>query len=346
VIAVRVEDTDGTWLPEANFGFHRWQGAAASLARARFHQEGATPQLLATAQSHESMFDGRDSLLNSRQDTFHVFEASCQGAGPTYAECSIQPNQNRSDVTIVLSATERTGKLHIDSRGPDDRQLQLTWVRMSRGQTLGSMPVLLTGNDTRMLPPSNILGPWHRLPQDGLLRDLPTGPLTIEVMSLPLRADGEVMKLPYPIQTHQIIVPRSETASLVCQHSKGTPLRIELRMPTLRGDERIRTFGTDVRFFRNPEDNQAGFQLVHEHGSHRQAIEQGRSLLRSHRTFLPGSYQLQIRPSVLIEQLVPAGGSGETKWQHMSHQPEWCDVDQVVTIKPDMQPIVIQIARR
>lgn len=340
---VRLEDEQGRRLPEAFYGFHRWHGDAAAVAQARFASEGATPALMATASKHESMFDGDDEYIDAETDSFTIVESCFHDAGPVYGACRLQGNEHRGSVVLVLKRRTQTGSLMVDIRDEKGARLTPVWVRMCRIPTRSGLPIFLPGKVTRNLPPSNIAGPWHRVPTHGRLYDLPAGPLTVEVLAAPDSRSSVKQLCRYPVQTYDVAVPSGGTATIRDRAQEGSPLLIELRHPQLSPTERVANLRPMIGLTDARGGRTIWLNLHPVDGSPKPVFRNGRCLVRSRARFIHDTYTLRFHPDLDLQQY-KVGKNSDGKWQ--TQNCKWRRVDARIKLTAASPPTVIQIERQ
>lgn len=331
-IGVRIEDGSGVWLPEAWYGYHRWMGAAAADARRRYEREGATPALLQTATEHVASFRGLDRYLDSRPDSFTIFESTLHDCGPAYAACTIPPGRHRADVRLVLQPPQASGAVAFDVRDASGAKLSPLWVRMTRSQTSCSMPIFVPGRDRDLPPPSAIIGPWHEVPASHRLFDLPAGPLTIEVLAGLDAANG---RFRYPISTHTIEVPENGTGVVTARLHEGQPLVLDLRLPELAPDQRWRRGLVQIGL--DPRDGRLTCTHNLQPSGDAERPPGGRLLAHSVGCITPGRYRFSYRPGFQLLEQVP----GSDRWRPIDKK--WRLIERDIEVRPGMDPIVVHV---
>jgi len=342
-LKIRLEDEHGRRLPEAFYGFHRWHGQAATVAQTRFASEGATPALMSTASKHESMFDGDDEYIDSETDSFTIIESCYHDAGPVYGSCRLQAGEHRGAVTVVLQRRTQTGSLQVDIRDEQGAKITPVWVRVCRIPTRSGLPIFLPGKEARSLPPSNIAGPWHRVPSSGRLYDLPAGPLTVEVLAEPESRNSRQQLCRYPVQTYTVSVPRGGTATIRDQVQEGFPLVLELRHPIVSDKERVTNLRPQIGLTDARGGRTIWLHLQPTDGSPKPVFQNGRCVVRSRARFVAGTYKLRFHPDLDLQQF-QANPDGGGKWQ--THDCKWQRVDLTIDLTATSPPTVIQIERK
>lgn len=343
-IAVRLEDALGKQLPDAVYGFHRWHGDEATSAHARFEREGATPELLLSAPKHESMFEGDHEFLDAEPDSFTIIESCYHDAGPIYGGCRLGPNQHRGSVVIVLTPRTKTGSLQIDVRDNNGDKLTPTWVRMCRIPTRSGIPIYLPGKELTLLPPSNIAGPWHLVTNNGRLYDLPAGPLTVEVLAGAETNGARLRRSAYPVQRYEVTVPHNGTAHISSRAQLGVPITVEMRQPQASPGERVTDPQPQIGLTSARGGRTMWLNLQPVDGSNKPVFKNGRCMLRSRSSFLPGTYKLRFHPSLHLLHLMPGKGGRDDKWRVVDTK--WRKVERTIELSASAPAVVLQIEKQ
>ena len=307
-IALDVVDADGLPLPETRIGARWWRGAAAAEAARRFASEGPTAELLASAPSHDQ-FDRAPAFLAAVPDSFYLLEASCLGAGSSYGACRLEAGQHRGAVRIELAPRFTGNHLRVRVADPAGRPIKSAWVRLCRGTPGASAPILLAGLAGNTTPLGRIEGPWHELPRDGILRDLPGGPLTVEVLAEP-RREGRHTVSRWPREIRQTTIAGGGTQELAVKTRPGAPLQLVVHATE------VPESGVRISASLRPKDESIFYEhLTGDDGAPLVRLPDGVVRLTGRERYAPGSYVLVVETQPRLVATDPESADEHGRWR-------------------------------
>ena len=328
-LRVDVVDEQGLSLSDSWLGLHHWRGAhAAATAAARFAAEGPSADLLATADHFDKMFYLDEPLFDVRPDSFVIAEAACHDRGPAYAATLVAPGQGRADITVLLGPRTATGAVQLEVGDPSGAELGGPHlVRVCRGHAGHALPVLLPDCDTRSGPTSGIAGFWHVVPDDGVLRDLPAGGLTLQVLAN-VSVDGErCTRAPWPLEQRFVELAADDDLRVDVTTRPGSHIDLHViahdtAKHGIEVDATLRPAGGAARRERF---------VTTDRGERSGAFVDGRVHLRSISALAPGQYRLEVRTNAkLYDAAIP---DRNVHWQR------------TVTL-PLAAPVQVQLSQR
>jgi hypothetical protein len=229
LVEVRAVDADEKEVPLGMFAIYHWSGDDAAQAAQRYALTGPTRALLAEVQRRATLDHG--VRLEMAPGSFVVIEMDDELFGASYGSCHLGPGDYHGEAVIRVGAADRRGALRIDAR--DDAGNALAPVLFKCCQIPGERAVPVRGLQpvVRDAGATAILGDWVVVPEDGVVRGLPVGDLTVEVLAGAQLRDGQVVAAPFLIAVHDVSLANEAMSILKVQAKAGVTVQFELQLP-------------------------------------------------------------------------------------------------------------------
>lgn len=237
-VAVRAVDDAGKDVPLGAYAVYRWTGPEAAKAAKRYGKDGPLPSLLQTAKRLTGLSHG--SRLQAGPHTFVVVELDAPKIGASYGSCYLGAKEYQGEAVVRVAPTKRVGALKVQVRDAAGDKLTPVLVKCCRVAGVRAIPVRLPGATIKDPQSTTILGDWCPLPADGVLRGLPEGELTVEVLAGASIENRAVAAAAFLSSQHVVTIKHGGVQKLQVQAERGIELTFDLQLRPGGNEPRVR----------------------------------------------------------------------------------------------------------